>query len=134
MLETEGFLQPVPVTVAAGPTRGQRGPTEPRLWAGLPDADLGPILADSAWFSLEAAALSTELPPFHIQATLDSTILPLYMPGAGLEAAAGGFSASRTAVLPLMSGAAREAWRWVWTFTLPSGCLDRTLAVPFWWN
>lgn len=120
--------------MAGGPTRGPPGATEPHLWAGLPNADLGPVLADPAWFSLDAAALSTELPPLQIQATLDSTILPLYMPGAGLEEAGGGFSTSRTTALPLLSGAVREAWRHAWTFPLPSGCLDWTLAAPFWWN
>lgn len=134
MLETEGFLQLVPATVAGGPTRGQPGAIEPRMWAGLPNTDLGPVLAE---FSLDAAAPSTELLPLQIHATLDSTILPLYMPGAGLEAAGGGLNTSRTAVLPLISGAVREAWRYVWTFPLPSGCLDGTLAAPFWlfwWN
>lgn len=113
------------------PTRGQLVSTHLGNWAGLSKLELGPIffskLVDFGLpcFSVDAAAcaLSTVLLSFQIQAIFDSTILPLYMPAVGLNAttASGGFVFSPSVV------------------SFPSGCLDLTSGVPFfwlifWWN
>lgn len=131
-----------------GLARGQPGATDPDLWAGLPNTDLDPIWQDSGLggFSLDdgACALFTVLLNLQTQATFDSTILPLYMPGVGLgaTAASGAFEPSLAPDLPLISAPTGHPFRKTWPHVCPcpppSGCLDWTFGpffrLVFWWN